>query len=274
MGNKVIQILGFFLGLLGLLGTTVAMVMPHWRRSVSVGSSALTDTAYMKGLWMECVWHSTGIYLCEIHRSLLDLPRDLQAARALMVLSCLASMLAAALSTVGMDCTSCARGSPAKTALAAAGGACYIVAGLLCLVTSSWTTNDIIRDFPSHLLPGGVRYEIGQAVYVGFVSAAFSVAGGVVLCLSCGKSPKYFLCRNETHDALQLLPIKYQPPVAETGNDNPAGLSTSTSEYKLNDLSVSRDGQAPLSERYNSLNLQPPIFENCGPVTQTKIVLE
>ncbi|XP_064182891.1 claudin-14-like [Anguilla rostrata] len=235
MGTMLIQLLGFFLGLLGLLGAMVATVMPHWRRTMSVGSSALTDTAYMKGLWMECVWHSTGVYLCELHRSLLDLPRDLQAARALMVLSCLASVLAAAVSSAGMECTSCARGSPAKTALAAGGGACYAVAGLLCLVTASWTTNDIVREFSSHQLPGGVRYEIGQAVYVGFVSAAFSIAGGAVLCLSCGKSPKHSLCRQKTHDALQLLPIKYQPPVAETGTDLPPGLSDSISGYKLND---------------------------------------
>ncbi|XP_036401505.1 claudin-14-like [Megalops cyprinoides] len=235
MAAMVVQLLGFFLGLLGLFGTVVATVMPHWRRTISVGSSALTDTAYMKGLWIECVWHSTGVYLCEIHRSLLDLPRDLQAARALMVLSCVSSTLAAALSSVGMKCTSCARSSPTKTALAVSGGVCYMTAGLLCLITVSWTTNDVIRDYYSHLVPSGIRYEIGQAIYVGFISAALSITGGAVLCLSCGGSQKHFPDPLKSHIALQQLPPQYQPPIVHTVNDTPSVYSASNTGYKLND---------------------------------------
>lgn len=73
-----VQVLGFFLGLLGFAGTVVATLLPHWRSTAYVGSNIITATAYMKGLWMECVWHSTGIYQCELYRSLLALPRDLQ----------------------------------------------------------------------------------------------------------------------------------------------------------------------------------------------------
>ncbi|KAG9348893.1 hypothetical protein JZ751_029210 [Albula glossodonta] len=231
----VVQLLGFFLGLLGMLGTIVATVMPHWRRTVSVGSSALTDTAYMKGLWMECVWHSTGVYLCEIHPSLLDLPRDLQAARALMVLSCLTSTLATVVSAVGMKCTSCVHTSPTKTALVVSGGACYAMAGLLCLVTVSWTTNDVIQEFSSPLLPSGVMYEVGQAIYVGFVSATFSITGGAVLCMSCGRSRKHLPVHQKIPNEVQLLPTKYQPPAANTGPDPLSGFSTSHNGYKLND---------------------------------------
>lgn len=61
--------------------------------------------SYLKGLWMECVWHSTGIYQCQVYRSLLALPRSLQAARALMVVSCLLSGAACASAVVGMQCT-------------------------------------------------------------------------------------------------------------------------------------------------------------------------
>lgn len=78
MASVAVQLLGFFLGLLGFLGTVVATVLPHWRSTAYVGSNIITATAYMKGLWMECVWHSTGIYQCEVYRSLLALPRDLQ----------------------------------------------------------------------------------------------------------------------------------------------------------------------------------------------------
>lgn len=78
MASMAVQLLGFFLGLLGLAGTVVATLLPHWRSTAYVGSNIITATSYMKGLWMECVWHSTGIYQCEVYRSLLALPRDLQ----------------------------------------------------------------------------------------------------------------------------------------------------------------------------------------------------
>lgn len=78
MASMAVELLGFFLGLLGFAGTLVATLLPHWRSMAYVGSNIITATAYMKGLWMECVWHSTGIYQCEIYRSLLALPRDLQ----------------------------------------------------------------------------------------------------------------------------------------------------------------------------------------------------
>lgn len=78
MASMAVQLFGFFLGLLGLVGTVVSTLLPHWRSTAYVGSNIITATAYMKGLWMECVWHSTGIYQCELYRSLLALPRDLQ----------------------------------------------------------------------------------------------------------------------------------------------------------------------------------------------------
>uniref|UniRef100_A0AAY4E038 Claudin n=1 Tax=Denticeps clupeoides TaxID=299321 RepID=A0AAY4E038_9TELE len=171
MAHMVVQLMGFFLGFLGLIGTVVATVMPHWRSTAYVGSNIITSTSYMKGLWMECVSHSTGIYQCEVHRSLLALPQDLQAARALMVLSCVTAALASLVSAVGMKCTRCARGSPAKNALAVTGGVSFISAGILCLVTVSWTAGDVIRDFHSTLLPVGMKYEVGFAVYVGFASS-------------------------------------------------------------------------------------------------------
>ena len=78
MARMAVQLLGFFLGLLGFAGTVVATLLPHWRSTAYVGANIITATGYMKGLWMECVWHSTGIYQCELYRSLMALPHDLQ----------------------------------------------------------------------------------------------------------------------------------------------------------------------------------------------------
>ncbi|MEQ2288858.1 hypothetical protein AMECASPLE_027151 [Ameca splendens] len=81
MASIAVQLVGFFLGQLGFAGTVVANLLPQWRSTAYMGSNLITATAYMKGLWMECVWHSTGIYQCELYRSLLALPRDLQVLR-------------------------------------------------------------------------------------------------------------------------------------------------------------------------------------------------
>ncbi|XP_030642804.1 claudin-14-like [Chanos chanos] len=235
MASMAVQLLGFFLGLLGLIGAVVATIMPHWRRTAYVGSNIITATSYMKGLWMECVTHSTGIYQCELHRSLLALPQDLQAARALMVLSCVTSTLASLVASVGMKCTRCARNSPTKNALAMSGGVCFVSAGLLCLITVSWTTSDVVREFYNPLLPSGMKYEIGLAVYVGFVSGCLSVVGGVVLCLACGGSRHR---RPRQPQALNALPHPapaYQAHPAYKGNHSPSRTSASSSGYRLND---------------------------------------
>lgn len=78
MASTAVQLLGFFLGLLGFTGALVATLLPRWRCTAYVGSNIITTSGYMAGLWMECVWRSTGIYECELYRSLLALPPGLQ----------------------------------------------------------------------------------------------------------------------------------------------------------------------------------------------------
>ncbi|KAF7670354.1 hypothetical protein LDENG_00252270 [Lucifuga dentata] len=246
MANIAVQLLGFFLGLLGFVGTVAATLLPHWRSSAYVGSNIITATAYMKGLWMECVWHSTGIYQCEVHQSLLALPPDLQAARALMVLSCLTSVLAAVVSVMGMKCTRFARGSVTKTALALSGGICFLCAGLLCLVTVSWTTTDVILDFYDPFLPSGMKYEIGLAVYVGYASTCLSLIGGLVLCWNSGSARSSRMPppmqRIQPSSPPPPPPVfstiypsapLYKPPEALKDNRASSLLSTSSSGYML-----------------------------------------
>ncbi|NXU67084.1 CLD14 protein, partial [Horornis vulcanius] len=121
----------------------------------------------------------------------LALPADLRAARAMMVISCLLAVLAAGAAVAGMRCTRCAEGSPAKASMAGSGGVGFVAAGLLCLVPVSWSTSDVVADFYDPALPAGVKYEIGQALYLGFFSSALTMLGGALLCASClgGQAP-------------------------------------------------------------------------------------
>ncbi|XP_005910523.2 claudin-14 [Bos mutus] len=235
MANTAVQLLGFLLCFLGLVGTLITTVLPHWRRTAHVGTNILTAVSYLKGLWMECVWHSTGIYQCQIYRSLLALPRDLQAARALMVVSCLLSGAACASAVVGMQCTRCAKGTPAKTACAAVGGALFLLAGLLCLVAVSWTTHDVVQNFYNPLLPSGMKFEIGQALYLGFIASALSLIGGTLLCLACQEeAPTRAPPRAAAAPAGAPAPA-YRPPDAYKDNRAPSAVSASHSGYRLND---------------------------------------
>ncbi|NWY20716.1 CLD14 protein, partial [Aphelocoma coerulescens] len=223
MASWALELLGFSLGLLGLIGTLIATVLPHWWRSAHVGTNIITAVAYVKGLWMECVWHSTGACQCRAHRSQLALPADLRAARAMMVTSCLLSVLAAAVAVVGMKCTRCAEGSPAKASIAGSGGIGFVAAGLLCLVPVSWSTSDVVMDFYNPTLPAGMKYEIGQALYLGFVSSALTMLGGALLGASClGEEPPF-------------PPRSGTGPSASKGNPAPSLTSASHSGYRLSD---------------------------------------
>lgn len=237
MASTAVQLLGFLLSFLGLVGTLITTILPHWRRTAHVGTNILTAVSYLKGLWMECVWHSTGIYQCQIYRSLLALPRDLQAARALMVVSCLLAGAASACAVVGMKCTRCAKGSPAKPAFAVLGGVLFILAGLLCLVAVSWTTNDVVQNFYNPLLPSGMKFEIGQALYLGFISSSLSLIGGTLLCLSCqdeAPSRPYQAHPRAATNAAATAP-SYRPPATYKDNRAPSVTSASYSGYRLND---------------------------------------
>nr|XP_015830816.2 claudin-14 [Nothobranchius furzeri] len=206
MARVALQLLGFLFGLLGLAGAVVAALLPHWRSTLYIGPDMITATAYMKGLWMECAWHSTNVYQCEEYRSLLALPPDLQAARALMVLSCISSALASLVTVAGMKCTNFVQSSGNKSALVLSGGVGFLCAGLLCLIPISWTTSDVTTDFHKPFFSGGMRYEIGLAVYLGYASACLSLTGGMVLCWSSKGD------ETKTHPYLQTGQPSSPPP--------------------------------------------------------------
>ncbi|XP_020385553.1 claudin-14 [Rhincodon typus] len=232
MAHMGIQIIGFSLGLLGLFGTLITTILPHWCRIAHMGADIITAMEFTKGLWMECVWQSTGIYQCQVYRSQLALPPHLQAARAMMVISCLLSVLATFFSVMGMKCTMCFKESSFKNNIAIAGGICYILAGIMCLIPVSWSTNDLIRDFYDPMIPPGIKYEMGEALYIGFVSMSVTLIGGALLCLS---SPQQRNCRPyEPQPSFSQTATEYRLPVVYKGNPI-SQTSASHSSYRLQD---------------------------------------
>ncbi|NXO63817.1 CLD2 protein, partial [Phainopepla nitens] len=180
-----LQLLGYTVAFLGYIGTLTATLLPSWKTSSYIGSSIVTAISFTKGLWMECATYSTGITQCDIYSSLLNLPADIQAAQALMVSSCAVSSLACLLSVVGMRCTVFSQGSPGKDRVAVAGGAVFVLGGVLGFIPVVWNIHVVLRDFHNPVIPDSMKFELGEALYLGIISSLFSLIGGFILCTSC-----------------------------------------------------------------------------------------
>ncbi|KAL7982975.1 hypothetical protein Chor_013581 [Crotalus horridus] len=73
MANSGLQLLGFVLALLGLIAHLTATILPQWRVSSFADGSIITAQSFYMGLWMDCVWQSTGQLQCKVYDSMLSL---------------------------------------------------------------------------------------------------------------------------------------------------------------------------------------------------------
>ncbi|XP_066509016.1 uncharacterized protein [Hoplias malabaricus] len=179
------QILGVTLAVFGFLATILICALPMWKVTAFIGANIVTAQIIWEGLWMTCVIQSTGQMQCKIYDSLLALPRDLQAARALVVISIVVSVFGILLSTCGGKCTNFVEDESRKIKIAIASGVTFIVAGVLCLIPVCWSANTIIQDFYNPVLTSAQKREIGASLYIGWGAAALLILGGALLCSSC-----------------------------------------------------------------------------------------
>ncbi|XP_077597148.1 claudin-7-B isoform X1 [Stigmatopora nigra] len=223
MANSGLQMLGFVLSLVGLIGLIVGTILPQWKMSAYVGDNIITAVAMYEGLWMSCAFQSTGQIQCKVYDSILQLNSALQATRALMIVSIIVTVAGLGVACMGMKCTNC--GSDDKTRksrIAMAGGIILLIGGkeehpdmpvtgglvtgqmyldikpyciniycfclpiALCgIVACSWYAHDIIRAFYNPFTPVNTKYEFGSAVFIAWAGAFLVVIGGAMLAASC-----------------------------------------------------------------------------------------
>ncbi|KAJ8276012.1 hypothetical protein COCON_G00077640 [Conger conger] len=187
-----LEIVGIALGVVGWIISIVACALPMWRVTAFIGSNIVTAQVIWEGLWMTCVTQSTGQMQCKVYDSMLALPQDLQAARALTVVSIIVAVLAVMISIVGAKCTNCIEDEASKAKVMIIAGIFFVLAGVMQLIPMCWTANTIIRDFYNPLLTDAQRRELGASLYIGWAAAALLIIGGAMLCCSCPPREKKY----------------------------------------------------------------------------------
>lgn len=185
MASTGLQIFGIFLATVGFLGDIIICALPMWKVSAFIGNNIVTAQIFWDGLWMNCVTQSTGQMQCKIYDSMLALPQDLQAARALVVISILVALMGILLSVAGGKCTNCIEEEMAKNRVIIAAGVFFIIGGVLCLIPVSWSANTVIRDFYNPIVNDAQRRELGAALFIGWGAAGLLLIGGALLCCQC-----------------------------------------------------------------------------------------
>ncbi|XP_018520832.1 claudin-3-like [Lates calcarifer] len=184
------EIAAVCVGLIGLIGAATTTGLPMWKVTAFIGENIIVMETRWEGLWMNCYRQANIRMQCKVYDSLLFLPPELQAARGLMCCSVALSGLGLLAALGGMRCISCFRGNDwAKTIILMVAGVMQLMACICVFIPVSWTGHVIIRDFYNPLLIDAQRRELGEALYIGWVTGAFLFASAML-----------FLCRRLPSD--------------------------------------------------------------------------
>nr|ACM08914.1 Claudin-4 [Salmo salar] len=116
MVSQGIQIMGIIMSLIGWLMVIIVCALPMWKVTAFIGANIVTAQTIWEGMWMNCVVQSTGQMQCKVYDSMLALPQDLQAARAMIIISILTGIVGIFLSIAGGKCTSCSTAADGRGA--------------------------------------------------------------------------------------------------------------------------------------------------------------
>uniref|UniRef100_A0A3Q3MPQ6 Claudin-3-like n=1 Tax=Mastacembelus armatus TaxID=205130 RepID=A0A3Q3MPQ6_9TELE len=155
-----LEILGVTLAVLGWISAIVSCALPMWRVSAFIGVNIVTAQMTWEGIWMNCVVQSTGQMQCKIHDSMLALSADLQAARALTIISIVIGILGVLVAITGAKCTNCVDEESAKARVMIAAGVAFIVASLTQLIPVSWSAHTIIVEFYNPVIPESLKHPV------------------------------------------------------------------------------------------------------------------
>ncbi|XP_018581641.1 claudin-15-like isoform X2 [Scleropages formosus] len=182
--NAVTEVVALLLGFVGVLMVGVSLEDPYWRVSSDDGNVIRTACIY-ENLWRSCATDSTGVFNCRDFPSLFALPGYLQASRALMITAIVLGACGVLATLVGMRCSKAGgENYVLKGRIAGVGGVLFVLQGLCTMISVSWYAFNITQEFFDPLYPG-IKYEIGEGLYIGWCSGTLAICGGVCLLCAC-----------------------------------------------------------------------------------------
>lgn len=162
---------------------------------------------------MSCVVQSTGQMQCKVYDSLLALPQDLQAARALCVVTLLIVLLGLLVYLAGAKCTTCVEDRNSKSRLVLISGIIFVISGVLTLIPVCWTAHSIIQDFYNPLVADAQKRELGASLYLGWAASGLLLLGGGLLCCACSsggtQGPRHYMACYSTSVPHSRGPSEY-----------------------------------------------------------------
>ncbi|XP_061073399.1 claudin 15-like b [Conger conger] len=187
MAVLVLQILGLLMGLLGWILESSCTSSHAWKVKSHV-DSVTSSSWQFQGLWMECAATSSGAVQCNTYKTVLGLPGYVQACRALMIVALLLGLIGIIVSLLGLKCTKIGSASKeAKGKIALTGGALFLLSGLCSLTAASWYAARVVQEFYDPFF-GGIKFELGAGLYMGWGGASLAILGGGFLCCSCKRA--------------------------------------------------------------------------------------
>lgn len=183
-----LQVVGLLLGVVSWCLQSSCTSSQVWKVRSQVESVTSSQWQF-EGLWMSCAATSMGSIQCSRFKTVLGLPVHLQTCRALMIISLLVGLASIIVSVLGLKCTKIGRASEqVKNQIVLTGGILFILSGVFTLIAVSWYAGRVIHDFYNPLY-GGVRFELGTGLYLGWAASCLAVLGGSMLCCSYRKMP-------------------------------------------------------------------------------------
>uniref|UniRef100_A0A8C6SL45 Claudin n=1 Tax=Neogobius melanostomus TaxID=47308 RepID=A0A8C6SL45_9GOBI len=174
--STAVEATGYIMALISWLVTGAALADDYWKHS-SVSGSVIISQRQFENLWHACAENSAGIAECRDFESMLGLPTHVQACRALMIISLLLGLGGLIIGLLGLKCIKI-------------GSATDESKGLSCMIAISWYAFRVVEEFNDPFY-GGIRFELGQGLYIGWGGASLAILGGALLLTACKRaSPK------------------------------------------------------------------------------------
>ncbi|XP_026873916.1 claudin-1 [Electrophorus electricus] len=184
MANTAVQLFGCILSYVGCFGLIASTIMTDWKTLARASGDSLPQQ-YV-GLWKKCTEVATGQVTCKHFSSIFFQTQQTNISRGVMITSNILCALASLVAIFGLKCTRCLdTNKQVKSMLATIAGALFILGGLCAFGIISWYAHKVTQEFQTDI----IKYEFGNALFVGWSGALICVTGGAILCV-CSRTHK------------------------------------------------------------------------------------